>query len=84
MNASAIDAIFGVTNHGGELPISIPRHVGQVPIHHGQKTGELVMEPGPAALCVGRSSSDIRSSAMRSVSGQPRIVNREERAFLSA
>jgi beta-glucosidase-like glycosyl hydrolase len=33
------DAIFGVTNPGGKLPYTLPRHVGQVPIHHGQKTG---------------------------------------------
>jgi beta-glucosidase len=33
------DAIFGVTNPGGKLPVTLPRHVGQVPIHHGQKTG---------------------------------------------
>jgi beta-glucosidase len=33
------DAIFGVTNPSGKLPITIPRHVGQVPIHHGQRTG---------------------------------------------
>jgi beta-glucosidase len=33
------DAIFGVTKPSGKLPITIPRHVGQVPIHHGQKTG---------------------------------------------
>jgi len=33
------DAIFGVTNPGGKLPITIPRHAGQVPIHHGQKWG---------------------------------------------
>jgi beta-glucosidase len=33
------EAIFGVTNPGGKLPITIPRHVGQVPIHHGQKNG---------------------------------------------
>lgn len=33
------DAIFGVTNPGGKLPYSLPRHVGQVPIHHGQRTG---------------------------------------------
>lgn len=33
------DAILGVTNPGGKLPITIPRHVGQVPIHHGQKNG---------------------------------------------
>jgi beta-glucosidase len=33
------DAIFGVTNPAGKLPYTLPRHVGQVPIHHGQKTG---------------------------------------------
>ena len=34
-----VDAMFGVTNPGGKLPFTIPRHVGQVPIHHGQKWG---------------------------------------------
>ena len=33
------DAIFGVTSPSGKLPYTLPRHVGQVPIHHGQKTG---------------------------------------------
>jgi beta-glucosidase len=33
------DAIFGITNPGGKLPFTIPRHVGQVPIHHAQKWG---------------------------------------------
>jgi beta-xylosidase len=33
------DALFGVTNPEGKLPYTLPRHVGQVPIHHGQKTG---------------------------------------------
>jgi beta-xylosidase len=33
------DVIFGVANPSGKLPITIPRHVGQVPIHHGQKYG---------------------------------------------
>jgi beta-glucosidase len=33
------DAIFGVTNPSGKLPITMPRHVGQVPIHHGQHSG---------------------------------------------
>jgi beta-xylosidase len=35
----AADAIFGVTNPGGKLPFTMPRHVGQVPIHLGQKWG---------------------------------------------
>jgi beta-xylosidase len=33
------EALFGVTSPGGKLPYTLPRHVGQVPIHHGQKTG---------------------------------------------
>jgi beta-glucosidase len=33
------DAIFGVANPSGKLPMTMPRHVGQVPIHHGQKWG---------------------------------------------
>ncbi|OBB76337.1 beta-glucosidase [Mycobacterium sp. 852014-52144_SCH5372336] len=38
--ATAIaDAIFGITNPAGKLPFTMPRHVGQVPIHHAQKTG---------------------------------------------
>jgi len=38
--ASALaDAIFGVTNPGGKLPFTLPRHVGQVPIHYAQKWG---------------------------------------------
>jgi beta-glucosidase len=33
------DALFGVTNPGGKLPVTLPRHVGQVPIYHGQHPG---------------------------------------------
>jgi len=33
------DILTGAANPGGKLPYSIPRHVGQVPIHHGQKVG---------------------------------------------
>jgi beta-xylosidase len=33
------DAIFGVTNPGGKLPFTLPRHVGQMPIRHAQKWG---------------------------------------------
>jgi beta-glucosidase len=33
------DALFGVTNPAGKLPVTLPRHVGQVPTHHGQHPG---------------------------------------------
>jgi beta-glucosidase len=33
------EALFGVTNPAGKLPVTLPRHVGQVPIHHGQHNG---------------------------------------------
>jgi beta-xylosidase len=33
------DALFGITNPTGKLPVTVPRHVGQVPIHHGQRWG---------------------------------------------
>jgi beta-glucosidase len=198
------DALFGVTNPAGKLPVTLPRHVGQVPIHHGQHpgsgyrrteadihkgyldmpstplfpfghglsyttfdygplelesdavdvggelrvsltvtntgdrrgtevvqlyaadtatgvtlpaqqligfarvdlepgasktvsfevpmsqlaytgaSGDLVMEPGPVDLSAGSSSSDLRSSATFTVTGQTRSIKGKERAFLSA
>ncbi|MGA3057337.1 MAG: glycoside hydrolase family 3 N-terminal domain-containing protein [Candidatus Limnocylindrales bacterium] len=31
------DVIFGATNPGGKLPVTVPRHVGQIPIYYGHK-----------------------------------------------
>jgi beta-glucosidase len=35
--AAIADALFGNVNPGGKLPITFPRHVGQVPIFYGHK-----------------------------------------------
>ncbi|MFJ6837854.1 beta-glucosidase [Streptomyces sp. NPDC091209] len=32
-------ALFGITNPGGKLPYSMPRHTGQVPLYAGQHNG---------------------------------------------
>ena len=32
-------ALFGITNPGGKLPYSMPRHTGQVPVYAGQHNG---------------------------------------------
>ncbi|MBB2946527.1 hypothetical protein FB565_006295 [Actinoplanes lutulentus] len=37
--AAMAGALFGDVNPAGKLPITIPRHSGQVPIYHGQLTG---------------------------------------------
>jgi beta-glucosidase len=35
--AAIADALFGATNPGGKLPISVPRTAGQIPIHYDYK-----------------------------------------------
>jgi beta-glucosidase len=38
LGAGAIaDVLLGITGPGGKLPVTIPRHVGQVPLFHGHK-----------------------------------------------
>ena len=46
------EAIFGALNPSGKLPISIPRHVGQLPVYynqvrgqHGTRYADLTQEP---------------------------------------
>ena len=54
------DVLTGAANPGGKLPISIPRHVGQVPVTyrhhptggHSQPKGDYVDGPVGAALAV--------------------------------
>jgi hypothetical protein len=41
------------------------------------------MEPGPVEVSAGSSSSDIRSSATFTVTGQMRVIKGEDRAFFS-
>ena len=31
------DVLFGAANPGGKLPVTVPRHVGQIPIHYAHK-----------------------------------------------
>jgi beta-glucosidase len=46
-------------------------------------SGDLVMEPGPVEVSAGNSSSDVRSSATFTVTGQTRVISGDERAFFS-
>jgi beta-glucosidase len=37
--AALADVVFGRVPPSGRLPISIPRHVGQIPVHHDHRSG---------------------------------------------
>jgi beta-glucosidase len=37
--AAIADAIFGAQNPAGRMPVTLPREVGQVPLHHDHKSG---------------------------------------------
>lgn len=43
------EVIFGDTNPSGKLPISLPRHSGQTPLHHGQHLGSGYRRTGADA-----------------------------------
>jgi beta-xylosidase len=58
------------------VPMSVLGYMGS--------SGEFVMEPGPVEVSAGSSSSDIRSTASFTVTGQARVIKGEDRAFLSA
>jgi beta-glucosidase len=46
-------------------------------------SGDFVIEPGPVVVSAGSSSSDIRSIEEFTITGQPRVISGDERAFLS-
>ncbi|HUF33833.1 MAG TPA: glycoside hydrolase family 3 N-terminal domain-containing protein [Acidimicrobiales bacterium] len=37
--AAVADVLFGAVNPAGRLPVTLPRNVGQLPVHHGQRAG---------------------------------------------
>jgi hypothetical protein len=60
---------------GFRAPISL--------LAYTDRTGDVVMEPGPVELAAGTSSDDLRSTTTLTVTGQARVFNGEDRAYLS-
>ncbi|MFG1965456.1 glycoside hydrolase family 3 N-terminal domain-containing protein [Nonomuraea sp. NPDC049028] len=44
------EVLFGAVNPSGKLPYSVPRHSGQIPVHHHQKAGTGYRSPLPAHI----------------------------------
>src|SRR5215207_3799615 len=44
-NRSIAEVLFGMVNPSGKLPYSLPRHSGQIPVYHHQKTGSGYRNP---------------------------------------
>ncbi|MDQ0957351.1 beta-glucosidase-like glycosyl hydrolase [Streptomyces sp. B4I13] len=56
------EVLFGAINPSGKLPYSIPRHSGQIPVHHHQKAGSGYRNPLPPS--VGRHYLDLEATPL--------------------
>ena len=43
------EALFGDLNPGGKLPVTIPRHVGQLPVYYNRRPDVVPQSPRPVA-----------------------------------